>query len=447
MKGFTKAIKRTPHMMTSKVGISKKSTDPEFDDYQRKFTILESATEKFLKDTRTYTEAVNSLFTSGNSFAQHFATLFHPIQSEYDVLGKFPEAAHTVKNVDAYQGTLEELHGTIAPELELIESRVVGPVKELQAVLKTIRKMITKREHKLIDFDRHNNALSKLRDKKEKTLNDEKNLFKLEQDFEIASNEYDYINTAMKQDLPRFMVLATRFIDPLFHSFFYMQLNIYYMLLEKMNMFADGKYDVAVPAAQIATDFEARRGETQQTVESLAICQKFVSTSKLVQQHRGLTPGAPVGRSPSAASSASRTTTGSDTFSKKMPPPPPSASSFKSSYSSSYSSPPSSAAPPPPYVSSAEGTSAAAAAATKRAPPPPPALKPKPKPAVQYVVALYDFAAQADGDLDFKTGDRIEVVERTGNTEDWWTGRLNGQTGVFPGKSISCPRCRLGVRC
>lgn len=45
----------------------------------------------------------------------------------------------------------------------------------------------------------------------------------LEQDFEIASNEYEYINTAMKQDMPRFMVLATRFIDPLFHSFFYMQ--------------------------------------------------------------------------------------------------------------------------------------------------------------------------------------------------------------------------------
>jgi hypothetical protein len=49
-------------------------------------------------------------------------------------------------------------------------------------------------------------------------------------------------------------------------------------------------------------------------------------------------------------------------------------------------------------------------------------------------VALYDFAAQADGDLDFKVGDRIEVVERTGSAEDWWTGRLDGRTGVFPGE-------------
>ena len=45
----------------------------------------------------------------------------------------------------------------------------------------------------------------------------------LEQDFEIASNEYDYINTAMKNELPRFLVQAAQFIDPLFHSFYYMQ--------------------------------------------------------------------------------------------------------------------------------------------------------------------------------------------------------------------------------
>ena len=92
-------------------------------------------------------------------------------------------------------------------------------------------------------------------------------------------------------------------------------------------------------------------------------------------------------------------------------------------------------------------------AATKRPPPPPPPLKSKPK--VAYVVALYDFSAQvsllfcfwwfffsllifllrkADGDLSFEVGDRIEIVERTSSAEDWWTGRLNGRQGVFPGK-------------
>ena len=75
----------------------------------------------------------------------------------------------------------------------------------------------------LVDYDRFNNSLTKLRDKKERSLSDEKNLFKLEQDFEIATNEYEYMNNALKQDLPRFMQLAGHFIDPLFNSFYYMQ--------------------------------------------------------------------------------------------------------------------------------------------------------------------------------------------------------------------------------
>jgi len=92
-------------------------------------------------------------------------------------------------------------------------------------------------------------------------------------------------------------------------------------------------------------------------------------------------------------------------------------------------------APPPPYSSSGGALNGGA---IQKKPPPPPPLKPKPKvePPVQYVVALYDFDAQADGDLDFKAGDRIEVVERTASAEDWWTGKLNGRQGVFPGNYV-----------
>jgi hypothetical protein len=45
----------------------------------------------------------------------------------------------------------------------------------------------------------------------------------LEQDFESATQEYDQLNATLKQELPQFMVMASQFIDPLFHSFFYMQ--------------------------------------------------------------------------------------------------------------------------------------------------------------------------------------------------------------------------------
>lgn len=89
------------------------------------------------------------LFTSGAGFATHFSTIFHPISGEYDLIGKNPDAAQTIRSVSKYETAMEELRSAVGPELELIESRIVGPTKELQQVMKTIRKSITKRDHKV----------------------------------------------------------------------------------------------------------------------------------------------------------------------------------------------------------------------------------------------------------------------------------------------------------
>lgn len=158
------------------------------------------------------------------------------------------------------------------------------------------------------------------------------------------------------------------------------------------------------------------------------------SAAKLVQQRR-----LEAGNGTPGLNRASSTATNSSTGSR-LPPP---ARSPSSTYEKKSPLPPPSSIPstaPPPYSPT---PSAASFTAAKKAPPPPPPLKPKPKlaePETQYVVALYDFEAQADGDLDFKAGDRIEVVERTQSTEDWWTGRFNGRQGVFPGaRSIFMP--------
>ncbi|KAF8640588.1 hypothetical protein AX17_000250 [Amanita inopinata Kibby_2008] len=426
MKGIGKAIKRTPFNVSTKIGRAKRSADPEFDDYHRHFSMLEQGADKLIKDTKTFTEAVTALFSAGASFSAHCATIFQPISGEYDLLGKHPDSDHAIRNVTKYQAIMEELQSLIGPELELIESRVQGPAKELQSIIKLIRKSITKRDHKLTDYDRFNNSLTKLRDKKEKSLSDEKNLFKLEQDFEIATNEYEYISNALKQELPRFMLLATHFIDPLFNSFYYMQLNIYYLILEKMNSFAkEGKYDITnVPGSQIVQEYEEKRTDAWQQIENLNIAKRLISVSKMVQESRSQNS---LGRS-TAPSSNSLTPPASRTFSsgsfkKKTPPPSPNASLTR--------------APPPPYSADEDVPQMAAYASAKRVPPPPP-LKPKPKPTpvVKYVVALYDFSAQAEGDLSFNAGDRIELVERAASAEDWWTGRLNGKQGVFPGNYV-----------
>ena len=52
------------------------------------------------------------------------------------------------------------------------------------------------------------------------------------------------------------------------------------------------------------------------------------------------------------------------------------------------------------------------------------------------VVAMFPFEAQEPSDLSFKTGDVIEVVQRTHDKNDWWKGKLNGKIGDFPANYV-----------
>jgi signal transducing adaptor molecule len=49
---------------------------------------------------------------------------------------------------------------------------------------------------------------------------------------------------------------------------------------------------------------------------------------------------------------------------------------------------------------------------------------------VMKMVAMYDYEATEEGELTFKQGDAITVLEQFEN--GWWSGELRGQAGVFP---------------
>ncbi|MCJ8739369.1 hypothetical protein PDJAM_G00046390 [Pangasius djambal] len=47
-----------------------------------------------------------------------------------------------------------------------------------------------------------------------------------------------------------------------------------------------------------------------------------------------------------------------------------------------------------------------------------------------YVQALFDFDPQEDGELGFRRGDFIQVLDNS--DPNWWKGACHGQTGMFP---------------
>ena len=77
-----------------------------------------------------------------------------------------------------------------------------------------------------------------------------------------------------------------------------------------------------------------------------------------------------------------------------------------------------------PSSSSAAGPSQQAAAAIQ------PASQGTTAATVSRVRALFDFQPSEAGELQFRKGDIIAVLESV--YKDWWKGSLRGQTGIFP---------------
>ncbi|KAF2502638.1 hypothetical protein BU16DRAFT_521354 [Lophium mytilinum] len=248
-------------------------------------------------------------------------------------------------------------------------------------------------------------------------------MYRAENDVEQATQEFNYFNDLLKDELPKLFRLEREFIRPLFQSFYYMQLNVFYTLHEKMQSIDIGYFDLTL---DIEAAFEKKRGDVQDQAEAISIT-KYKTTG-------GRKPGQLKYGNKLAIEGKTAPQRRSTLDSTETPPPPYSPNPEKNALSPALA-----AGTFGVGRANSTGSSWGAAAKSKGAAPPPP--KPKPSrlsgvPAVETVTALYDYEAQAEGDLSFTTGDVIEIITRTSNDQEWWTGRVNGRQGQFPGNYV-----------
>lgn len=347
-------------------------------------------------------------------FSKAIQEIYKPISGRMSDPDSFVQEGNPegIRACEEYEAVVRELQETLSPELEMIETRVIRPADELLEIIKAVRKVAVKRDHKQLDYDRHRATLKKLQDKKDKTLKDEKAMYRAEADVEQATQDYNYFNDLLKDELPKLFRLEREFIKPLFQSFYYMQLNVFYTLHERMQRMDIGYFDLTL---DIEAAFAKKRGDVQERAEAISIT-KFKSTGGRRPGQAGTSKYALKAQEAKAGSSRR------STLSEGSDAPPP------------YSPGPSNTAG---GLSPAMASSQWGAAAAKKGPAPPP---PKPKPSrlsgappAETCTALYDYEAQAEGDLSFLTGDVIEIVSRTQNENEWWTGKVRGRSGQFPG--------------
>lgn len=337
-------------------------------------------------------------------FSNAVEEIYKPIAGVVSDADSAPPEGNT-KGIQAcaqYCAVVKDLQETLQPELDLIEKRIIAPTDDLLKVIKAIEKIATKRDRKQLDLDRHTGSLTKIQAKQDRSAKDEKALYTAENDVELATQEYDYYNNMLKEELPQLFHLESEFIQPLFLNFYYMQLNIYYTLYNRMEQMKIPYFDLKT---DLITSFEAKRGDIQEQAEALGITKFRIGHYKA--QHEAT----------KAKAAAAKESAPHNGINADVPP----------SYQSSTSTPTAGAAAVP--VGDVKQD-------MKSPELPSPVVQGSGKSGVEYCVATYDYAGQAQGDLTFKIGDVIEIVQRTSDPNGWWKGKLKGTEGVFPGTYV-----------
>ncbi|KAJ3218814.1 hypothetical protein HDU67_004062, partial [Dinochytrium kinnereticum] len=452
-KGFQKAVARLPQMVMAKAGYTDETVDPEFTELEDRFKAFELEARKLHEDAKKFKDALSCLLAHQASFSATLHEVYQPIgkmgsrrpsnagESPADcdpsmnrsnrsvrikaVLIERETPPESLRAAEDYARITARSRESLLPDLEVIERRLVVPTAELMSLIDKVKRFTLKRSHKLLDYDRHRDSVKKMKEKQDRTASDERTLGKYEASLDQASREYNSINNLLKQQIPVLLSLKAPFMDPCFLTLYWYQLRVFRTLADGSrelmgNPFfrhSSGKLTPPTP-----TEFEAHvEAQTALLADLTLVVRNKTRASLEVDQ--GYYTGSSAENSPDGDRPPP------EYHDPRLGGPSPTRQSFGSMHTSSapYSAPVSYPNP----LSAMSATSPAPVAAS-----PSHAAARK-----QYVVALYDYEAQADGDLSFRRDDKIEVIEKSDDPNDWWSGRLNGVTGpvyrAFPAMALS----------
>lgn len=263
-----------------------------------------------------------------------------------------------------------------------IETQLTKPMTELAGLLKNVRSRIGKREHKLIDYDRHRLELEGLRKKsKEKgaSSNIDKKIIKQEQTFEKANQDFRTLNELLKKELPLLINSASKMILPAFQSIYRLQQAFIVKNTELLKLLCPR----VESKANIMRNFDRKKEVyTKILAECALLSDNNLSNFSLIIYCVAFSDGK-LNEEKSDKDSM-------EEISRKL----------------EHSE----------IVPILQQQQVKSMSIHKE----------------EFVVALYDYNGADDGDLSFVQNETIKVLDK--DESGWWKGTLKGNVGVFPSK-------------
>ncbi|KAJ2897897.1 hypothetical protein MKZ38_004312 [Zalerion maritima] len=437
---------------------------------------------------------VQMLSTQHSTIAE-FEKLYDPIVGASDGHGQNlePTPELQLNRTFALRETYEELKSDLAAEISQIEVRVLQPAADARDLVAPIKKTIKKRENKRLDYEKATDKVLKLQRKMGKSPKEDAALAKAESDAERLQEDFAAADSHLRETLPPIIDATFSIVPLVIDAMVLVQNTLLGLCYTYLNRYCEQHEFPSPPPPmdEVVAVWSAACHPARQQVESITMIAR--GRGKSAPLHLTDEPTRPQPLSKSSTFSLKgglrRTPTHptvqeprEEEEEEEAPAKPPRPNRIPSTHSLSnaslaprpspsshngsdlipdYSSPHGYVTPTafttatnlgqssshlspntgrPEYFSRrssastiASAASSGAAAAAKKKPPPPPPPKKKPQvPRVEYMVALYPFQGQSQGDLYFQEGDRIKIIERTETEQDWWVGELRGLKGNFP---------------
>ncbi|KAJ3019295.1 hypothetical protein HKX48_002240 [Thoreauomyces humboldtii] len=444
-KGFSKAVTRLPTRLAQRAGYASESIDQEYLELESQFKRLDGLARKFSEDAKKFKDSLSAMLAHQTRFADTLVTVYRPIQAlaqpakpgtpggsgslgagatdgeddeEYGGGGggggyspgsgggksEYPQSLAAAESFAAGMKTARE---QLRPDLDIIERQMVAPVGEYILLLNNVKRLMEKRARKLVDYDRHKDNVAKLSAKPDRNMSDDKRLNSLEASLDQATREFNNVDQVLKRDLPIFLGLRTSFIDPCFQTLYFYELKVVTVLHECFDGLCRSHFDMSVTAAQ---GFDSEYENMMQMLGELTLAKR---TFRRGNSQDELNEN-PYDQAATGGGSKSSDRSAADGPSDVAAPPAYEEKQYKTAASVA-------AAFRAGAIASPAGGSASTQSTTPRA---------------TFVLALYDFDGAEEGDLVFKKDDKIEVVQRTEDANDWWQGKCKGVVGQFPGNYV-----------
>lgn len=243
--------------MRQKAGTAEESRDADFDVLARKYEASACATERLLLDMKKYVEGVRSMLEHQRELANCFK--------------------HVLRAGDQAAGCgLAQLEASRSEILQTCERDLAGKglfvLGELVAVQKAIAAKITKRAHKLLDYDRHLHTAKKFEQINERSISEERKMAQAERALEEAQEEYEKYNEQLKRDLPRYFELEARLVEPILATLIAFQRTLYAKQREAHALIL-GSAAEEEEYRTILGGYEAAVGEAQAQLNELSLLQ------------------------------------------------------------------------------------------------------------------------------------------------------------------------------